>query len=101
MADMVMYRGAHVLGVHKNVSKVGTTAEKIYRTAYLFVDGPEEGFERPQMVEASIMDDAMFSKIKAAKGKTMDLVGNKQTYRNGESRVEILGTLSEFLKGAA
>lgn len=94
MADMVMLRKIQVLGVHSNESKEG----KVYMTIYAFKPGPEEGFDRPQLLELSTKADDLFKLCKANIGKSLDLVADKMTYRNGDSRYELIGQLSEFLK---
>lgn len=96
--DVVFLRHVQVLAIHRNHNeKTGKT----YRTAYCFKPGPEEGFDGPQMLEISVEEDVSLNYLKSKVGKgSADLVCEKKTFKDN-ARYSYLGTLDEFLKGAA
>lgn len=94
MADLLLLQCAQILAVHSNESKNG----KIYRSAFLFVPGEEEGHMKPQVVELSFEqeDHEGFAEVKKRVGQSDHIMAEKITWKDGEriSFYSFLGDLS-------
>jgi len=101
MADTLLLMDCQILGTNISESADG---KKVYRTAYLFIPGAKEGYDgKPQMIEMSFRENASsaFNMIVKNEGKTMNLVGEKMTFRDGGSVINFHATLDEMMKSAS